>query len=53
MDFLYVTTSVNDSYTTLDTEPYIPPKKKKQKKKETKTRKIKSIEVFNRIFEVS
>lgn len=37
MDFLDVTTSVDDSYTSLHTEPYIPSKRKKQEKKEENT----------------
>lgn len=39
MDFLDVTTSVDDSYTSFHTESYIPPKRKKQEKKEENTQK--------------
>ena len=46
MDFLDVTTSVDDSHTSLDTEPYILPKRKKQEKKKKKC-KIRGMEVFS------
>ena len=38
MDFLDVTTSID--YTSLDTEPYIPPKRKKQNEKREKHEKL-------------
>ena len=52
MEFLDDTANVDESYTSLDSEPYVPHQKKEAEKKGKMECKNAVIEVLNRIIEV-